>query len=303
MSIHDGPGIRTVVFLKGCNMRCKWCHNPETWTRKRQLQYISEKCVGCLTCAQVCPNAVISPSQNGPVIDFGSCRACGVCADACCTKALSLVGREIGAAELWGEVKTDLPFFLNSGGGVTVSGGEPLLQKDFVKEFLAICKENGINTAVETNMSLDWSLVKDLLPHVDLWMCDLKIADPRKHREWTGVDNAAVIDNIRRLAGTGANMLVRTPVVPGVNDTEEDISGICKILSPLAGTIAYELLGFHTFGFSKFESFGMANELDGKEALGVQRLDELKNTLKQYNLFDNGYSAGKQAQGPEVKKT
>jgi len=284
MSIHDGPGLRTVVFMKGCNMRCKWCHNPETWSRRRQLQYISEKCIRCFTCTQVCPNGVLSPVESELGIDFSKCKACGTCAEVCCTGALSLVGKEVDEEGLWNEVKKDVPFFRNSDGGVTVSGGEPLLQKDFVKAFLGLCKENGLHTAIESNLSQDWASIEELFPVTDLWMCDLKIFDAEKHKEWTGIDNRATIGNIRRLGASGQKMLVRTPVIPGVNDTEEEIENICKVLEPFAKNLSYELLGFHTLGFSKFESMGMGNELEGKEALPTARLEELKQILKKYNF-------------------
>jgi len=284
MSLHDGPGIRSVVFLKGCNMRCKWCHNPETWQRRSQLQHIASKCIQCMGCTNVCPNGALTPGEAGPVIDHAICKACGSCADFCPADALTIVGRELSAEKLWDEVAKDLPYFLNSGGGVTVSGGEPLLQEPFVKEFLTICKDHGIGTAIETNASLDWKLFEDLLPVTDLWMCDFKIADSQKHHEWTGIGNENVIANLTKLADNGCKVIVRTPVIPGVNDADEDIEDICKTLSPLAGHISYELLGFHTLGFDKFDNLGMKNELAGKEPLPSKRLEELKTIKDNYNI-------------------
>lgn len=272
--MHDGPGIRTVVFLKGCNMRCKWCHNPETWRRESQIQYIKSKCIGCRICTEVCPNRVLAFKDDGLDIDYASCRGCGVCAANCCTGALSLIGREVSPEALWSEVKVDLPFFRNSGGGVTVSGGEPLLQKDFVRSFLALCRADGVNTAIETNLSLEWERVEELLPLVDLWMCDLKLFDGQRHREWTGVDNVRIKDNMRRLAESGGRMLVRTPVIPGVNDNEGEIGAISDFLSDLK--VEYRLLGFHTLGFDKYRTTGIVNELEGYAPLGEERLNELK---------------------------
>lgn len=272
--MHDGPGIRTVVFLKGCNMRCKWCHNPETWRRESQIQYIKSKCIGCRICTEVCPNRVLAFKDDELDIDYASCRGCGVCAANCCTGALSLIGREVSPEALWSEVKVDLPFFRNSGGGVTVSGGEPLLQKDFVRSFLALCRAGGVNTAIETNLSLEWERVEELLPLVDLWMCDLKLFDGQRHREWTGVDNVRIKDNMRRLAESGGRMLVRTPVIPGVNDNEGEIGAISDFLSDLK--VEYRLLGFHTLGFDKYRTTGIVNELEGYAPLGEERLNELK---------------------------
>ena len=141
MSIHDGPGIRTVVFLKGCNMRCKWCHNPETWSFKPQIQYIQEKCIHCGTCIAACPQKAITPLADQIQIDYSLCATCGTCAASCCTQALSVVGEVVDIETLWKRIEKDLPFFQTSGGGITISGGEPLLQKEFVKEFLQYCKE------------------------------------------------------------------------------------------------------------------------------------------------------------------
>jgi len=276
MSIHDGPGIRTVVFMKGCNMHCKWCHNPETWSNKPQLQYIREKCICCCTCIKVCPNNVLSATTSSLDINFKDCNTCGICSESCCTNALSIVGEYVTIEELWEEIKKDMPYFQSSGGGVTISGGEPLLQKDFVKEFLSFCKNNNINTAIETNLSLSWDIIEELIPVTYLWMCDFKIFDSHKHREWTGIDNTSIIKNISELATRGANILVRTPVIPGINDTDEEIEKISQFLSPFSKTLSYELLGFHTLGFSKYESFGMTNELEDKSSLPAKRLEELK---------------------------
>jgi len=298
MSIHDGPGLRTAVFLKGCNMRCKWCHNPETWSRKGQLQYVRSKCIGCGTCAAVCPNGVLTVSETGLHIEFDKCKVCGTCAASCPANAISIVGREVTPEGLWDEIKKDIPFFRNSGGGVTVSGGEPLLQKEFVKEFLTICRENGVNTAVETNMSEDWETIAEVNPLVDIWMCDLKMADTENHKHWTGIGNEQIIGNILKLAATGRKMTVRTPVIPGVNDTEMEIDAICRLLAPYSENVAYELLGFHTLGFNKFENLGIENELEDIEGLAINKLEELKQITERYGRY-----SGKQTQGPEGQKT
>ena len=283
MSVHDGPGLRSVVFMKGCNMRCRWCHNPETWSRTPQLQYVAEKCIGCLTCAAVCPSGAVG-SADGPVFERSVCTSCGTCADACPARALTMVGREVSVGGLWEEVAKDLPYFLNSGGGITVSGGEPLLQADFVKQFLTLCRENGLNTAIQTNASLDWRLIEDLIPVTDLWMCDLKVLDSGKHKAWTGIGNDDIIRNITALASEGHELVVRTPVIPGVNDTVEEIDGICRILAPYAGIVKYVLLGFHTLGFGKFVNLGMHNSIEDMEPLPRKRLEELKSIPLKYDL-------------------
>ena len=284
MSIHDGPGIRTVVFLKGCNMRCKWCHNPETWSFKPQIQYIQEKCIHCGTCIAACPQKAITPLADQIQIDYSLCANCGTCAASCCTQALSVVGEVVDIETLWQRIEKDLPFFKSSGGGITISGGEPLLQKEFVKEFLKHCKEQHIHTAIETNLSVNWEVIEELIPWVDLWMCDFKLFDSEKHKHWTGINNQATIQNICRLGEKKIPTLVRTPIIPGVNDSEEEIENICRILKPYADTLSYELLGFHTLGFPKYDSLGMENELKDSEQLSAEQLKTLKNILSKHQL-------------------
>lgn len=276
MSIYDGPGIRTVVFMKGCNMRCKWCHNPETWKRDPQIQYIKEKCIHCLSCMSICPNHVINDAGDSIVLDREKCSVCGLCTQACCSNALSVVGKEVSPEKLWVEIEQDLPYFEESHGGVTISGGEPLMQAGFVKEFLEICKRNGIHTAIETNASFPWEVMKELVPLTDLWICDLKLADEAKHREWTGIGNAVILDNLGKLAGEGVQLQVRTPVIPGVNDNEEEIEHIGRLLRPYKDKLTYTLLGFHTLGFGKYESLGMDNAMLGSKALPAKVLEALK---------------------------
>lgn len=284
LSIHDGPGIRTVIFFKGCNMHCKWCHNPETWINVQQLQYFEEKCICCGTCIDACSTGALSVGVRKISIDHTLCTHCGICTEKCCSGALTLVGRKVSVEELITEIKKDYPYFCNSGGGITVSGGEPLLQHEFLLEFLIACKLEGISTAIETNLSLPWNRIEQLLPLVDYWMCDLKIADMEKHRQFTGIDNIRVIDNIGKLVEKGCSLTVRTPVVPGVNDNKNEIESICRILAPYASSIRYELLGFHTLGFNKFETLGMQNELSDKSPLDKEKLEELKKILLKYNL-------------------
>lgn len=284
LSIHDGSGIRTVAFLKGCNMRCKWCHNPETWSFHRQLQYLADKCIGCGTCASLCPAGALQCTSNKVLADYTKCNSCGICAAHCCTNAISLVGREISTEDLFSEIQKDIPYFRQSGGGVTLSGGEPLLQADFAVEFLSICRKNQISTAIESNFSVQWDIISRLLPLTDFWMCDLKTADDAKHRYWTGQGNGTVVENIIRFGKMKKELSVRTPVIPGVNDSPEDIRQICKLLSPYRETIRYSLLPFHTLGFGKFTSLGMTNEMNGTEALDKNRLNELKQIVSTYNL-------------------
>lgn len=262
-------------------MRCRWCHNPETWSGGVQLQQTAGRCIGCGSCLEACSSSALSLTVEGIRIDRRSCTVCGDCVGACPSGVLSLVGERIEAREALRRVAHDLPFFRQTGGGVTVSGGEPLLQPEFVAEFFALCREAGISTAVESNLQAEWACVEQLLPLVDEWMCDFKIFDGALHREMTGVGNERVRENLGRLIGSGAKVVVRTPVVPGVNDNETEIGNICRMLLPFEDRLlGYELLRFHTLGFDKFAACGMKNPLAGARELSKERFETLRSFAK-----------------------
>ena len=283
MSIHDGPGIRSTLFLKGCDLRCAWCHNPETWSYQPQLQYVADKCIRCGSCIAVCDDRVLRLEEK-VYIDRDRCSRCGRCVEACVTGALSWVGRQIEACEAVRELLLDRTFFEESGGGVTLSGGEPLLQADFAEEVLRGCLAEGIHTAVESNLTEPWPTIERFLPLVRLWMCDLKVADSAKHRCWTGLGNERIIENLHRLAATGTPLVVRTPVVPGVNDTPEAVEELCRIVADLNGKVFYELLGFHSLGFGKFGDLGMNNPMAGTPPLTSKKLADLQRIPERFGL-------------------
>lgn len=275
MSIHDGPGIRSTVFFKGCNLRCKWCHNPETWSRKAQLQHINGDCIHCGRCLERCERGALRIENGEIAIDREQCNVCGACIAGCPAKAMVRVGRTVTVEELLQELLRDTTFYETSTGGITLSGGEPLLQPDFALALLQACKQHGLHTAVESNLCIDASLLTRFLPVVDLWMCDLKVADAQQHRLWTGASNEQTLANLHTLNKAHARIIVRTPVVPGVNDTPEAIEAICQLLTPLHSVEQYELLGFHVLGFDKFPALGMENPLAGASPLSRERLAEL----------------------------
>lgn len=220
-SVHDGPGIRTTVFLKGCNMRCQWCHNPETISFEREMLFYPEKCIGC-----------------------------GMCDEGCFAGAKVPCGDQMTVDDVFQDIQLDQPYY-GKDGGVTVSGGEPLCQPEFARALLIKCRENGIHTAIETNLNVPHEVARSVLSQCDFIMCDLKMMDEEKHREYTGKSNKLVKENILRLPEFNVPFIVRTPVIPGVNDSPEEILSIGTFVSELKGLQYYELLPYHPLGLSK----------------------------------------------------
>ena len=263
-SVHDGPGIRTTVFLKGCNLRCAWCHNPETLRPGPQLQVLPDKCIGCDACLEACPRDAHEVTDGRRVFHRDRCTACGACAEVCYSGALVLIGRETTADEVMAEVLEDRVFYENSGGGVTLSGGEPLCQGEFALDILCRARAEGIHTAVETNLAAPWQDVAAMLPVTDLFLVDVKVMDSAEHERWTGKPNELVLENARRLSREGVPMVVRTPVVPGVNDTVEQIGAVADFFTRDFGNLEYyELLPYHPLGTGKYHSLGMDYAMEG----------------------------------------
>ncbi len=268
-SIHDGPGIRTTVFLKGCTLRCFWCHNPESIEPSLELQLHPDRCIGCGACIEACPEGAQTLNEAGePVFYRERCIACGACVEVCYAGARELSGREMTVEEVVHEVLQDRPFYENSEGGVTLSGGEPVYQPEFSYEILARCREEGIHTALETAGHVPWERLARLLPVTDLLMMDLKHMDPEKHKWAVGASNRLILDNARRLVETGKPIIFRTPVVPTVNDTPEEIGAIAAFVRNLQARrashdgrsdalISLELLPFHRMAGDKYASLGL----------------------------------------------
>ncbi|MFO7698152.1 MAG: glycyl-radical enzyme activating protein [Anaerolineae bacterium] len=255
-SIHDGPGIRTTVFFKGCNLRCFWCHNPETHATGPEIQVHPERCIACGACLEVCEQSCHELTPEGKVYHRENCVACGRCAAECFAEALVLVGRVVTVDDIMRDVLADRLFYSNSGGGVTLSGGEPLLQAEFAAALLAACRVEGIPTAIETAAQFPWEVIAGLLPLLDLVMMDIKVIDEDVHRRVTGVGNARILANARRLGDSGIPLIVRTPVIPGVNDTAEAITAIARFTAELPSLLYYELLPFHPMAAGKYDSLG-----------------------------------------------
>lgn len=255
-SVHDGPGIRTTVFLKGCNLRCRWCHNPEMLRPEAEVQLFAGRCVGCGACLAACPNQAHAITDGGREFDRSLCEACGLCAAGCYARALVLVGRELTVEQVLAEVMADREFYDNSGGGVTISGGEPLLQLDSTVELLRACKAEGIHTAIETNLAWPWPRVAAVVAVTDLIMLDIKMMDAAPHRRWTGAGNEQILKNAQKLSADGGPTIVRTPVVAGVNATAGEIGRIADFVSDFEHLLYYELLPYNPLGASKYDGLG-----------------------------------------------
>ena len=257
-SIHDGYGIRTTVFLKGCNNACAWCHNPESLSPKPQLQFLSDKCIGCGKCLEVCKNGAVT--TEGFIRE--KCLVCGECAKECCTGAREVVGKAMTAEAVLEEVMKDKLFYDNSKGGMTVSGGEPMLQTEFLKELLGLAKKSGLDTGIQTAGNVDFSLYEEVLPFLDFIMYDLKAFSNDIHIKYTGVPVTRILNNIKKLSEKSIKLIIRTPVVTGVNDSEEEIGNIADFIKDFTNLDYYELLSYHRLGLGKFERLGMPMGLE-----------------------------------------
>jgi pyruvate formate lyase activating enzyme len=252
--IHDGPGIRTTVFLKGCPLRCLWCHNPESRRRQAQMAFYLAKCVHCGLCAQVCPHGAILNDDRR--VNRTQCKACGTCAQQCPAEALKLIGRQAKVSDVLSDVLRDAPFYETSHGGVTLSGGEPLYQPQFSLHLLQACKRAGLHTAIETCGSAAWEHLACVQPYVDLFIYDLKVIDAQKHATLCGADNGLILRNAQRLSSAGAQVLFRTPLIPGLNDEPADLQQLATFITSLPGQHTLELMAYHRIGSGKYEALG-----------------------------------------------
>jgi pyruvate formate lyase activating enzyme len=256
-SIHDGPGIRTTVFLKGCALRCSWCHNPESLDPGPELMYWPARCARCYACIAACPKGAIAKDAAGAVaVDRARCDLCGKCAEACLYDAMQIVGWEMSVDEVLDEVEKDRIFYEQSGGGVTLSGGDPAVQPAFAEALLDGCRERGLRTAVDTAGSSQNGALERLASKTDLVLFDLKVMDDARHREWTGVSNAAILANLERLAAGRTEVWVRIPLVCGVNDDEDNIRRTTALLTSLGTIKRIGLLPYHSGGLEKARRIG-----------------------------------------------
>jgi pyruvate formate lyase activating enzyme len=256
-SIHDGPGIRTTVFFKGCPLRCLWCHNPEGIDPGPELMHWPSRCARCYACVAACPRRAIAKATSGAVVvDKSKCDLCGKCAEACLYEAMQVVGYEITVEGLVREIERDRIFYEQSGGGATFSGGDPLAQAEFLEATLAALRDRGIRTAIDISGFAPSATLDAVAGKTDLILYDLKVMDGAKHRELAGVPNAPVLDNLRRLAANGTEVWVRIPLIAGINDDQANVEGTIDFLKSLGKITNVGLLPYHSGGLEKARRLG-----------------------------------------------
>ena len=279
--VHDGPNIRTVVFMKGCPLRCLWCANPETQEFTPDFAYSPARCIGCGACIQRCTAQAISMSADRKLeIDRTQCTRCFQCLDTCYAHALHVFGEEVTIQELLRRARR--PGGWRANGGITVSGGEPLSQPDFVAEFLRINRERGTHTAIETSGYAPWEALEQVAKQCQLVFYDVKILDREKHKQYTGVDNFLILENLKKLSNNFPDLkiIVRTPVIPTINDTKEELFDIRDFLAGLPHIADYELLPYHAFGAPKYAQIGKRYLLESLPSLGRDSMKELNEELR-----------------------
>jgi pyruvate formate lyase activating enzyme len=282
-SLHDGPGIRTTVFLKGCPLSCWWCANPESLSPRPELGFTPARCNECKKCIEVCPEGAVSLDRTLH-IDRSRCNLCGKCLEVCYPEALTIFGREMEVEEVFELVKRDEVFYQSSGGGVTVSGGEPLMQPSFVFSLFKRCKEAGIDTCLDTSGYGSTEALRRILPVVDRVLFDIKHIDPAVHRKYTGKGNGLILRNARVVASSGVPMVCRIPLIPGVNDTRENIEGTINFLKELGSGIPVELLPYHRLGKPKYEALDKPYPMEGVEPPTRERVEEVKRIFESFGM-------------------
>jgi glycyl-radical enzyme activating protein len=262
-SIHDGPGIRTTVFLKGCPLRCLWCHNPESQERGTEIFFSAEKCIGCRYCQETCPRGNHQFQDGMHIYHRDNCTGCGQCTEQCYSEALEVVGRPASVDEVIDKVIKDLPFYSNSGGGMTLSGGEPMQQFEFTRALLREARQRGIHTCIETSGCAPFSHYREIVPLVDLFLFDIKETDPARHVQYTGVSNQLILQNLSGLDQAGANIILRCPIIPGLNDRLEHFQAVAALAGTMQHVLEIHVLPYHPLGESKNSRLGKSPLLTG----------------------------------------
>jgi glycyl-radical enzyme activating protein len=262
--INDGPGIRTTVFLKGCTLNCAWCHNPESKSFLPQLSFKEDKCIMCGACQAVCPNNVHTVKDGVHTINYDACQACGLCVKACPTDALIIYGKKMNTQQVLDEVIKDKPFYDHSNGGMTLSGGEALAQPEFAVELAKKAKENGVSVAIETALGVGSQVVLDIAPYVDWFLIDYKLTDPHDFANYIQGDPKRIMNNLKLLNELGSAIILRCPIIPGINDNSEHFKKIAEVANAYKSITHVELLPYHPMGKSKAHEIGVLYEIEAK---------------------------------------
>lgn len=294
-SIHDGPGIRTTVFLKGCPLRCLWCSNPESISPEPQLSYTEQRCIACGACFPVCKPGALKPGPDGrATMGWSRCDQGQTCVPTCDPKALETVGREATTEEVMEVVLRDVDYYEASGGGMTLSGGDPLFNPDFCHALLCEARARGIHTCIETSGYAEWDVVARMMPVADLWLYDYKETDPKRHYDYMGVGNTLIIENLRKLHAAGAKIVMRCPMIPGHNAREEHLDGIVALAAELPGLIGVELLPYFDLWRGKLKRFGLSDRLPASvKAPDRPAMDSWNAYLRRRGVRLVGMDAGK----------
>ena len=281
-SLHDGPGIRTIVFLKGCPLHCRWCSNPESQNNSPIVMYKKSDCFKCGRCISVCKVGAIS-FDNETHINREKCTGCGECTNVCPSGALVLKGKTMTIQQAIKELKKDATIFRRSNGGVTLSGGEPLVQHEFASQLLLACKSQGWSTAIETTGFGSSEAIEKVIPYVDTVLLDIKHIDPYTHKKFTGISNEVILKNAKRISQI-TKTVVRVPIIPGCNYSYKDIEDISKFVKTLNNVDTIHLLPYHTFGENKYDLLGIEYTLDGLKRLSKEDLNEHKKIVESYGI-------------------
>ncbi len=283
-SIQDGPGIRTTVFFKGCPLTCVWCHNPESQHSQPELIYRNHRCIHCGSCLAECPHGAIDWQSAQPQTDLQLCTRCGLCAKVCPAEAREIAGSQMSVDAVMAVVLRDVPFYDESNGGVTFSGGEPMSQVIFLHELLTACREHGIHTALDTCGFAPWAAFESIRTLVDLFLFDLKLIDSSAHRRFTGVDNALILTNLQKLAAAGHNLRIRVPLIPNITAQPENLRQIAAFVHALPGSPPVDLLPYHAAAEQKYTLLKRAYPLAGVSALSPKQIDDAAALFRSYGL-------------------